>query len=239
MQNKTLEFLNKNVFKIVTGVLVIILLFMYKCEDSVIEKIFLYENQDTIKYYKDKEGKLHARISILEASKVSNFLELKSRDSVIILLQGLVKKYKAQIKDGGSITIVGTEIVFRDTGSVKVILDSTGKNPTYKRSYSDKWITYNMEMNKDKGILDLKNTNQYSIIIGSEREVKWKFWQSKKSFVDVTNDNPYDKVKTLRTFQVKQKKERFSIGIQVGYGLTFKGLSPYIGIGGQFKLISL
>lgn len=33
-------------------------------------------------------------------------------------------------------------------------------------------------------------------------------------------------------------KNKWSIGIQAGYGATLQGLSPYVGIGGQYNIFS-
>jgi hypothetical protein len=41
----------------------------------------------------------------------------------------------------------------------------------------------------------------------------------------------------LKAYQTLLPKKRFSIGLQVGYGFTMYGLSPYIGIGGSYNLI--
>lgn len=241
--------ISKYVISLLVGGIVVALL-MHKCGSGNASKVNLYEHiEDTLKSYKDKEGHLHARIATLEDGDTKNFLAIKSKDQTIKDLQFLVEHYKGQLKGGGSATILGTETHVTKTTSTTVMKDTTKSNtdtlqgeicnPTYTTSYKDKWIAYEIKMNKDSTNFGFVSTNKYSIVIGSERDNKWKFWTKKKSFVDVTNENPYDKTKTLRSFDVKPKKERFSIGIQGGYGLTIYGLSPYIGIGAQFKILQL
>lgn len=237
----------KYVISLLAGGIVVALL-MKKCGSDDTAKVNLYEHLlDTIKFYKDKDGKSHAKISTLEDDNTRNFLSIKSKDQTIKDLQFLVENFKAQLKGGGSATILGTETNVTKTTSTTVVKstkdslkgNSLACNPTYSTSYSDKWIKYEVTMNKDSTNFGFTSTNKYSIVVGSERKNKWKFWTKKESFCDVSNENPYDKTKTLRTFNVKQKKERVSIGIQGGYGITLYGVSPYLGFGIQFKLIAL
>lgn len=44
--------------------------------------------------------------------------------------------------------------------------------------------------------------------------------------------------KTIYRTQVVTKPSRWGIGVQVGYGLSREGLSPYVGVGLNYNLIS-
>lgn len=44
--------------------------------------------------------------------------------------------------------------------------------------------------------------------------------------------------KTIYRTQVVTKPSRWGVGVQVGYGLSREGLSPYVGVGVNYNLIS-
>ena len=44
--------------------------------------------------------------------------------------------------------------------------------------------------------------------------------------------------RSLKAYQKLLPKKRFSIGLQVGYGFTAYGITPYIGIGSSYNLIN-
>jgi len=55
----------------------------------------------------------------------------------------------------------------------------------------------------------------------------------------VTTDNPVVKIQDITSMKFDMPKpKRFSIGIQAGYGIGKDGLTPYIGFGGEFVLLS-
>lgn len=102
----------------------------------------------------------------------------------------------------------------------------------------NKWYNGRIIAKRDSTNLDIKIENSYTIVIGQEG----KWYKKKTPFVEVTNENPYTKTKTLRTYQVdnKIKPKRIGIGIIGGYGFSIGiKLSPIIGIGLSYNLINL
>lgn len=56
--------------------------------------------------------------------------------------------------------------------------------------------------------------------------------------LEYINIFPETKYVTVETVRKEKTSPRFSVGIQAGYGISSGGLTPYIGIGGQFNLFS-
>ncbi len=207
-----------------------------------------HKTKDKIEIY----NKLDDSTSVLTSDNINTFLSIKSKDSLILKLQSEVKDYKKKLGKDGSVTDFSTDTkISKTTKTVvtnnnPVIVSDTCKkdsicNPIYSTSYSDKWITYNLQAKKDSTKLDLKTTDIYSVILGQERP---KWYKKKVDFVDVISDSPYSKVKSVKSYKVTDNRKpiRFSLGIQLGYGITVQGFSitpsPYIGVGGQFNIFN-
>lgn len=190
--------------------------------------------------WKDKDGQNHAKIQVLETQKVKDFLSIKSKDSTVMKLQALVKQYKGKLDEGSSATVVTTETVVSTSSSTEVVFTQPIKNstnivyPTYKSSFNLKgWITGTTVANKDSTLLDLKVRNEYSVIVGREKQGLFK---PSKPFVEVTNKNPYTETTSLRTYQVSIKPEKkWAIGPFGGINFTGR---PIFGVGVTYSLIS-
>lgn len=196
--------------------------------------INLYENiNDTLVTIKNKDSTETSKIALLQAENVKLFLSIKSKDETIIQLQKEVKKNKEQLKNGGSVSIVTVTTTYSSSAKSKDSIVDNRQN--FLASNKDTtWIKWNTIANKDSTTLNIKVKNAYTVVIGKEKIGMFKY----KPIVEITNKNPYTSTQALRAFEVKDlREERFSIGLQVGYGITFKGLSPYLGIGFGVKII--
>lgn len=239
---------------IIVFIIIIILGLIKQCNKPVVESNEMYEHlQDSITTYKNKYGESVAVIQVLQASNTSTLLELKTKDETILWLQKEVKDAHDKIKSGGSISIVGTEILFTGKNGTTITFDTSKPPimdddedasfnktvylyPEYSSTSKDTtWIKYSIKANKDTTTLDLSVKNKYSVLIGSKRD---KWYKPKYPIVEVTTKNPYDKVKTLRAFEVKDnQKTRLGLGLSVGWGVNPKGIQPYLGIGLNYTLI--
>jgi hypothetical protein len=174
-------------------------------------------------------GEQTAMINVLQADRVQDLLKIKSKDSVINKLQVEVERYKKEIKKGGSVTVVGNTTAVTGTTPLIPADTSQASIAPFSFTFSDKWIYLSGKGLNDSLDFDLKVKNEYTIAIGYEK---------KKPFVEITNHNPYTETSYLRTFEVKvPKASRFGLGIQAGYGISKNGLSPYIGLGGQYIIL--
>jgi len=177
--------------------------------------------------YSEKEIK-----QIIETSNIKDFLKLKLQDQEIIELQEEVKKYKSWLSNQGSVTIFKT-ITKYDT--LYKMIPSELTDSTFLAEISNEWIHTKFGYRSDTTFYNLMVYNKYSVVLGEDKE---GFFKKSKSFVEITNLNPYSETTSLRTYQVTQKKKHFSIGPQLGAGITSDlQFNFYIGIGIQYSLI--
>ena len=195
---------------------------------------------DTLKTWKDKDSLSHAKIQIIETERTKDFLSLQSKDEEIIKLQKTVKQYEKQIKNQGSVTnfTSETKIITKDS----LVTDSVCGKCSFYFSNSNPWFSVDAsiypseKLNQLNLSLDLKVKNEYSVIVGEEKQGLFK---KPKPFVEVLNHNPYSETKSLRTYQVSNnvRVKRFGIGPNISAGFDDTGFSWYIGFGLQYNLI--
>lgn len=224
--------------------IVIVMLGIKSCEVRGLERENkLYKDiQDTIIKLKGKDGNQVSQIALLTDASTKLFLKVKSRDGTIIELQQALKDEKSKVKNGGSVTIINSSTNFTGTSTSTIISlnpvingDTVRLFPVYESINKDTlWIKYLIKASKDTTTLDLQVKGKYKVVIGSIKDG----WFKHKPIVEVTNYNPYTDTKSLRAFEVKDnRKNRISLGLQGGYGITLKGLSPYIGMGFNYKIL--
>lgn len=231
-----------NAFLGVVIVVLAIMLLMQKCgKDKAQDKENLSLTQalqDTLVFFKNKDGDRVARISALETESAKDFVNLEFKDTQIRGLQETVKEYAKQLKKQGSVTHTTTETTVKDSGKSSIvridtiIIDKTQAQfwPTYSWDKHDEWIDATVNINNKKALLLLKVRNEYSTVIGRDKQ---------GTFVDVIGKSPYDSVKTVRTYQVSQPPpKRFGLGVQMGGGVSseFKPIF-YVGAGLSYNFI--
>ena len=214
--------------------------------------------QDTMTTYRNKDGMQVAKISLIETEKASQFLEIKSKDAVIVKLQSEVKKNKKRLGESGSVTILEntTEIITVDTTYITsrdtiIRNDTVFVYPEYSslikkglRIDSSFWVTASVKANMDSTSFEIGIQNAYTIVLGKEKSKGFKaLFKPKISFAEVTNENPYTSTKTIRSYRVQTPKpKKLGIGVHVGYGLILDKVPifrPYIGIGIQYNIIEI
>ena len=177
-------------------------------------------------------GQEVSKREIIETYNSKMFTKMELQDSLLKELQKVTKENQRILKKGGSSTIVEGETKIDNSSVTNVFYKDS--NTVYKSSFNDEWIEYDITARKDSTELNLKCINKYSIVLGSERQSLFK---KRKPFATVTNYNPYTKTKNLRTYQVKMKPQRFTLGVQAGYGVTRDGLRGYVGVGGGYTIV--
>lgn len=199
--------------------------------DKFEEQIALTEiANDSLKTWIDKEGVQRARIRAFETRETETFLRFKTTDSLIIALQGVVKNFEKELKNSGSATVFRTETRV-DTflvGDIQVLPGDTIRRdsfielyPKYVREFDlGGWITGEITMGLDTLKLTGKSKNEYTVVIGEEKQKGW--FKKPLAFVDVSNANPFSETVAVRTYKVKKEKKRVQVGIgaYTGYGAT-------------------
>ena len=202
-------------------------------------------SQDTIRFWKNKNGENVARIFVLSSEKLEDFLKMKTKDDTIIRLQTLVKEYKKQLHNQGSATIIQTITEYDTTYVTNNLLDTIYfPNITILDSISNRWISTKFGFDRGNTIFSLRVDNLYSVVIGEESR---GLFRKKEPFVEVTNHNPFTETAMLRTYQVTQTKHsKWGVGPNISvsaspyykdgvFGFQF---TPTIGIGFQYNLIN-
>ena len=177
---------NKNIFSwLVLIFAIIVIIFCVKaCNNSIRkENSKLIESlNDSISYYRDVEGILHSKISIIEDDY---FLKLKLKDKEIVELQDLVKKYK-NVK---SATIIKTETKIVEKIVNKTVLDTISNTPIYESSFNLKdYIWGDIVAKKDTTDIKINIKNDFNIVTYKERG---------KLVLDVSDKNPYSVTKEV------------------------------------------
>lgn len=199
--------------------------------DKYEEQIALTEvAADSLQTWKDENGVQRARIRAFETRETETFLKFKTTDSLIIALQGMVKKFEKNLRNSGSATIFRTETKV-DTflvGSVQVLPGDTIRRDSFIELYPKYisefnlggWIKGEITMGFDTLKITGESRNEYSVVIGEEKQKGW--FKKPLAFVDVSNANPFSETTALRTYKVKKEKKRVQVGLgsYVGYGAT-------------------
>jgi hypothetical protein len=180
----------------------------YEEQSSLIES-----SQDTVKYYKEKDGKQSAQIALLEGSK-ENLLKVIGKSN-----QNLAKLIEKGATSGTSFeqtTQFDTVFVIkRDTIDGKI---------AYTNEIVNQWMRVDVSVADDSLYTNVQFKDS---VLVSFQKVKQGFLKPKKSVVIVTNVNPYVKTSGVKAFDIPQKKSRlnfwvnFGLGAGVGY-LLFK-----------------
>jgi len=162
-----------------------------------------YDLQDTIRYYKNKDGSTTAQIKLLEADK-------KSLAKVLALKN---KSLSDLLKSGSTTATVFNTLTVYDTVT-NVRLDTVNSKPSFKDQTKDEWIELNIELKNDSLYKSIVLRDSLSV---SFKKVSQGFLKRKKSVVEVKNYNPYVKINNLQSFDVKEKRVNLLFpGIVIG-----------------------
>ena len=166
-----------------------------------------YDLQDTIKYYKNKDGSSTAQIKLLEADK-------KSLGKVLALKN---KSLSDLLKSGSTSATVFETLTVYDT-ITKVKVDTVNSKPSFKDYTKDRWIEIDIELKNDSLKKSIILRDSVSV---SFKKVSQGFLKRKKSVVEVKNYNPYVKINNLQSFDVTEKRVNLLFpGIAIGVAGT-------------------
>lgn len=199
-------------------------------------------NTKTI-FYKTKLGESVAIANVVKTQKVSDFVKAIFTDPAMIELQKLVKENSKRLKEGGSVTVIGTEGSVHKTEPTEVVIDSYTLDTVFKSSYKDKWISYTTEATKEKTKLNFTYMDEMEVVIGREKDSTQSFFKrllsDKESKVWVTSRSPYSNIVKMKAYQVEETlPSRWSVGLIGGYGITTSNVTPVpiLGVGVNYRL---
>lgn len=205
---------------------------------------------DSLVTWRDKEGAFKANITLLESQSADYFTKLKAADSTVVKLQALVTKYKKQLDKKGSATVITTDAEIDISEPTIVYRDTTKPcDPVYKTDFeimgtgkykNTKWVWGEVTATKDSTQIGMRFHEEIDVVIGQEK-TGFLGLGKPKPFAEVTLHNPFNKVSTLRSFNVTPPPTRkLGIGPTVAYGVG-SGFTPqvFIGIGVTWNIIRL
>lgn len=167
-------------------------------------------SQDSIKYYKDRDGKNSAQIAVLEGSK-DNLLNIIGKND---------KAMTKLIKSGAKSGVVVNQVTRIDT-LVLIKRDTVDGAITYKNTLYNNWYTLDQSIVNDSLSVSLEVRDSISV---SFSKVRQGFLKPKKSVVIVTNANPYVKTSGLKAFDIPKNnnnKHKFWVGLGIGVGAGY------------------
>lgn len=196
-------------------------------------KEFITSLNDTINKWKDENGKIHYKISVIETENTKYFLEIQSKDKEIIRLQEVVKEYAKKLKNPGSTaTIVGVETKYDTIYDVVEVPIEYAVQDTI----SNKWMTATYSRILGKVSFSLRVRNDFTIVHGEESQ---GWFKPSKSFVDIYDNNPHSEVKYLRSYRTSIKKDKHAIGPTINMSINKDlQIQPVIGFGYMYILKS-
>ena len=210
---------------ITIGLFLLLSLMFRECssrDQEISSKKLIAQLNDSLQSYRDKEGKMISKISSIEIDNMSFFKQLEVKDKTIQELQKLVKKSTL------AASIIKTETKVDTVFKTTKIKDTV--NITYETDFDVQgWIWGTVSMNKDTTSLKVFTRDQYDIRLSKEKD---------GTYIDVINHNPFSTTQEVRSVYKLPKQKKFGIGVNLGYGITSYGLSPYIGLGINYNLIN-
>lgn len=205
--------------------IVFLLLFLRQCErsaglqykrDNAMEYL-----KDSVRYYKNELGQEIAIKTALHGDKEALELLLSNTESE---LKELTKKFK-DIQSAGqvkTITKIDTiRIGYEMPVPFKFSRDWQKNDPFYSiaGTSTQDGITINS--------LEIPNT--LSFVVGKK---KGNF------IIEAVNSNPHIKTTGLDAYSFKLPKKRFGVFVFAGYGIGSAGLTPLVGVGVGYNIIS-
>lgn len=218
--------------------LLALILSINKCNDNRLEakeaNDLIEALNDSLHFFKDKSGNQTATIQTLKTKSGQDFIKISTLNAEVKELQATVAKYKNKIKaPGSSVTnsTISTDVHTSNPTTI-IKLDTVGKYiyPTYTDTINNRWIKMDVTMDRNNSKFNLTVENTFSAVVGEYK---------KKPFVEITLDNPYSRVKKLRSYQVSMPKpKRWGLGISGGATLnsSFRP-APYLGVGLNYSFI--
>lgn len=228
--------MNKNVLIGILAFIILLSLYFWKGTVDKYEELQGLNTVlvDSLKVSRNQNGELVAKISAFETQKTEDFLRYKTLDSLTIELQKEVREVKKYLRRQGSVTKFSTDTKV-DTQVPTEVTDSIGEQPIYNSRFNlDNWVFGNISAASDSTRIQLNVRNDYSVVVGRESTGFLGLGKG-KSFVQVTNRNPYSTTRTLKTYNVSvPDPKRWGLGPYIGVDILGR---PSVGLSVNYNLI--
>lgn len=212
--------------------LVVTSFFFFKsCQDNKAEleqtSTLLNAANQKVEYWKGSNGENKAR-ALIFAAEVKVLKEHYGGyfDSLRLEVKGL-KKNLSNLEG----SIQASTVTERFHLETRLVPDSTGQ----KFDLKDRWLEIKGTVAND--LLRIDTLVSYDSLSFVSYYRSKGFFKGKELVVEATSYNPYSRFTGLKTFNVEEPIQRFSVGPYVGIGIgeNFK-ITPQIGVGVQFSV---
>lgn len=224
---------------LIIGLICTILYATHKKDDLIIANNNIAALTDSICSYEMKNGELlqvnHSLV--IEKEELENYLGITKQE-----VKDLEKKLKTNLQYISKLEgTIKTDTIYIENAV------STTDSLSYRYSFMKDTEYYTI-----CGYTDVdENHKSFTTITENTIPLKLKVGLTQDWKIFVTSDNPNVNLTSIegalvdkKTFLKQQKKDRFSIGIQIGFGAQY-GLmhrqfdyGPYIGIGAEYRIFS-
>jgi len=204
---------------VLTVAFVIVLFFSVKSCSSNKKELNEKDNlirvaNDSMVTYRNSLNQQTAKIEPLISIKDKYFLELKTKDSIILKLQQLYRSEEKAKRDAEVVMVIAVKTMYKLQDSLKnTIINQISERkgdtvfiwPTYQKVISNKWILDSIQIGRSFFKQSQIIHNEYDIAIGTERAGLFK----RKPYVLVTNINPLSETTAIRVYQKKEVPSNF------------------------------
>jgi hypothetical protein len=181
-----------------------------------------------VKYWRDKEGKSHARATVaesnLEVAKTVLGDELQSLSREVSGLKKNLKNLESYITVG--ITTSGSVIApLRDTVLVRDSVTFTAKSFTW----GDKWMQIDGMLADNTAHITYQSRDSLTFVTYYKKNGLLK---TPSLMLDAISHNPNSTITGIKNVKITNiKRRRPRLGFYAGYGIGRGGFSPQVGVG--------
>jgi len=204
------------------------------------DTLAMYEAiQDSLVQIYNKLGQQETSISSLVATSSSALMRVNSNDTLINELKSLVRNSRGST----SATVHTVETSFRDTGSVQIIRDTLTNEITFPIVVTggDAYFSGFVYAWEDRSNWNISFRDTFGYKVESAPSGFLNLGP-KTHKITAINYNPHSRTTGLRNFTLKERRKKFHIGLNIGYGIWANKsnikLGWHAGFGLHYSLLS-
>jgi hypothetical protein len=190
-----------------------------------------------VSYWKDENGKLHAQVQQVQASK----------DQIEVLYKNKLDSVSHELNIKPKQITDYTEVTKKTSGNFTTKVDTVWKIETVKgdsikvveyvgMNYTDKWIDFHGKL-KDNSFTASYSIKDSISIVGYWKRTGFLGLGKKDYVVDISSANPNTSITNAKNFKVTSSVTTpIGVGFIGGYGWNGQKFSPFIGVGLYYKI---
>lgn len=216
------------------AILVLLLLIQKKCVRKEPPERALHV-VDSVLYWKNEANRATASLKKMESEYgIKNQLSLDS-------VARVYRTKEKHLKEVLSAHLISSVIIPVDSNktSLSLRIDTSGGYFIREvvQTYINPWYEGSAVIGGSNPHLQINTYDTLTVVWKRVREGSI-FNRRHLLQVDVSNSNPYAQITGLKAYRIPEKRHRFAIGVQAGYGFSVGSIpKPYVGFGLQYNLL--